>query len=423
MPRALCALAAGVALQAGAQDLRSQCTPLNATEVLRAIYPGELSQYPALAALMADPAGAPVRAAVNDCLSGREGGGRAGMQRWISIPQNRRWYWDNIVGPPLAQVLAQELRVQCTASNATQVLRTLYAPEIRSQPDLERFFGLPEATPVRAAINDCQAGREGGGRAGMERWIAQPQNRQWYWQNLIATPFAQWQAAQPRAGAPGGTPTVVVAQPGPGAGRPPAAPGLPAPGGGGSAPPQPAPAPPEAPGAEVKMPFPSLPQRAVTLASQARPAGQAGREILRSPALRELPELGEAAAFLAMVGPLAELLSNPNRLAGLDAPGGAAPAEPEPHRLALAQALSSRLLEHLSLDGLRRLDDSVHEAAWRADPAAVQPLASWRERSLASISDHRVDLPQVRDLIVRVDWTRFDSAQTLFLAIELSRFL
>ncbi|MFM7533279.1 MAG: hypothetical protein ACKO5J_12515 [Rubrivivax sp.] len=62
MPRALCALAAGVALQAGAQDLRSQCTPLNATEVLRAIYPGELAQYPALAALMADPAGAPVRA-------------------------------------------------------------------------------------------------------------------------------------------------------------------------------------------------------------------------------------------------------------------------------------------------------------------------------------------------------------------------
>lgn len=53
----------------------------------------------------------------------------------------------------------------------------------------------------------------------------------------------------------------------------------------------------------------------------------------------------------------------------------------------------------------------------------MQPLASWRERSRAGIFDHRVDLPDVRDLGVRVDWTRFDKAQTLFLMIELSRSL
>jgi len=47
---------------------------------------------------------------------------------------------------------------------------------------------------VKGAINDCQAGREGGGRAGMDRWIRTPQNRAGYWQNLVSPALAQAQA-------------------------------------------------------------------------------------------------------------------------------------------------------------------------------------------------------------------------------------
>ncbi len=173
--------------QAQKQDLRSQCNAQVASEVLRDIFAPEIRNHPVLAQVFADANSAPVKGAVNDCSVGREGGGRAGMDRWIRQAQNRQWYWQNLVSP----TLAQDLRSQCNAQVASEVLRDIFAPEIRNHPVLAQVFADANSAPVKGAVNDCSVGREGGGRAGMDRWIRQAQNRQWYWQNLVSPTLAQ----------------------------------------------------------------------------------------------------------------------------------------------------------------------------------------------------------------------------------------
>ena len=281
----LCMNVSGLAL---AQDLRAQCTSQVASEVLRDIYAPELRANPALAQVFADPNSAPVKAAVNDCQAGREGGGRAGMDRWIRQPQARAWYWQNLIQPAAfnpaeaqraitqtyvqafgrqptqpeidfwlkdprardpAQVLevhrgrlkqgievdetiarsyaeawkraptADELRfwkseitakgllhadvvnqhreylranpamsperqAECTPENARRALATAFASYTARYPALLQGFGDPLNSAVLAAVNDCKAGREGGGAQGMLAWVSRPDTNRWYWENL-----------------------------------------------------------------------------------------------------------------------------------------------------------------------------------------------------------------------------------------------
>ena len=87
--------------------------------------------------------------------------------------------------------LAQDLRAQCNVQNATEVLQTVFAQEVRQSPVYAAVLADTNAAPIKAAINDCQAGREGGGRSGMEKWISNPQNRQYYLQAIINPALAQ----------------------------------------------------------------------------------------------------------------------------------------------------------------------------------------------------------------------------------------
>ena len=285
-----CAAALSICAATGvhAQDLRAQCTGENAAAVFRVLFANEIRTSPAYAQVLSDPQAAPVKAAINDCQAGREGGGRAGMERWIGAPQNRQYYVQAIIAPALAQsselrkgidgsyqtafgrsatpgeiefwakdprgpfpqqILdghrawlqggnevqptitrsyqealkrnpsADELKfwteqirtrrllygdlvanhrdfikqnpsssptaqAECNVDNARAVLTQVFATELARAPILMPALSQPNSPAVDAAINDCKAGREGGGVNGMRAWVSKADTKAYYWNQL-----------------------------------------------------------------------------------------------------------------------------------------------------------------------------------------------------------------------------------------------
>ncbi len=159
-----------------------ECTADAAKGVLGEVFGLDVRTYPSLSQIFGDPNSKPVQSAIGDCLEGREGGGRAGMLKWVS--KNKKWYWDNTGMGTLAKAL-EEARAnklaECKPLAASAALFAAFDKERAIYPSLETMFRDANSAAVQAAIADCQAGVEGGGRDGMLAWIAKPETKKHYW--------------------------------------------------------------------------------------------------------------------------------------------------------------------------------------------------------------------------------------------------
>lgn len=176
---------------------RAECTPEAAGAVLKAVFHAELWTHRSLATTFSDPQSQPVKAALADCQTGREGGGRNGLHRWIAKPENKKWYWENAGIAQAVQLAAEASRAtaeqelakathlgrlaECRPSAAAAALFAAFDKELALYPSLEAMFRDSGSAAVQAAIADCLAGREGGGRDGLRAWISKQETKKHYW--------------------------------------------------------------------------------------------------------------------------------------------------------------------------------------------------------------------------------------------------
>jgi len=183
--------------------LLAECTAEGVGAVLKGVFNAELWVHRSLAQTFSDPQSQPVKTAINDCRAGHDGGGRGGLARWMTKPENKKWYWDNAgiaaavqaaadaahtaaeqeAANKAAQAQATKL-AQCKPIAATAALFTAFGNEVATYPSLEMMFHDVNSSAVKTAIADCQAGREGGGRDGIRLWIAKPETKKRYWDTL-----------------------------------------------------------------------------------------------------------------------------------------------------------------------------------------------------------------------------------------------
>ena len=163
----------------GAHQIGSRVASLEREAVvfaLRDAFERELGLFPELLGYLTSPAQPPFRTALVDLRAGREGGGAAGLAAYLKKPGVRDYYWTAL---GIARQYAVEER-----EAARRALAEAFARELRSQPDLMAYLGDESQPPLRTALVDLRAGREGGGAAGIAAYLGKPGVRDYYWTAL-----------------------------------------------------------------------------------------------------------------------------------------------------------------------------------------------------------------------------------------------
>jgi len=170
----------------GLADMAKQagCTAAAVGDVLRTVFASELVSYPVLAQVFANDKSQAVEAAIKDCIAGKEGGGAKGLGIWLSKTdvKNRNWNGYGLAEMARqANELARQQRAECTASAANDVLRAVFASELKSYPVFAQEFANDKSRVVDGAIKDCITGKEGGGVKGLRIWLSRTDVKQMYW--------------------------------------------------------------------------------------------------------------------------------------------------------------------------------------------------------------------------------------------------
>ena len=106
-----------------------------AKQVSLEVFALELSEYPTLAAFLVDENQKPFQSALADLNFGREGGGYAGLKKWISQTANKRWYYDATgIGAHIADIEKAKLEAEIAAKR----------PFIDSISPANNQFGQPQ---------------------------------------------------------------------------------------------------------------------------------------------------------------------------------------------------------------------------------------------------------------------------------------
>lgn len=128
-----------------------------------------------------------------------------------------------------------------------------------------------------------------------------------------------------------------------------------------------------------------------------------------------IPELQNAAAFLALSATLGQTISNPREWlaqSGIDDPW-------------IIEAATLALQNHLNapevLEALRRFNREAVRLAWQIDPALVSVDTPWRDRTLAQL-DAALYLPGPQ-LNQRIDHSRMGTVQGLLWTMEVNSML
>ena len=185
-----------------------------------------------------------------------------------------------------------------------------------------------------------------------------------------------------------------------------------------------APAPPASPSPtpepDAVFRFTTTPDVYNVTAGELRQFTQLARDLGIAAQASAVPEMQDAASFMAAAASLASLLANPNQLTAMAGAGEL--ADPRVAS-AIEQAVREVVSQPRHIEAFRAFNHAALKSAWLWRTSGVVAAAPWMDRSFALVTDETLAIPDIKNLRQSIDWTKYDKAETLFLLIEIGQLM